>query len=73
MLDLGFLLVYLQSSHKTFRIKQKLAKAFKMNRPIPQWVRLQTGNKIRFVDCLFHPIQHSFQATNDLGMQGALC
>jgi len=36
-------------SHKTFRTKQKLAKAQKQNRPIPQWVRLRTGNTIRYV------------------------
>lgn len=34
-------------SHKSFRTKQKLAKAQKQNRPIPQWVRLRTGNTIR--------------------------
>ncbi|KAF6241639.1 hypothetical protein HO173_000350 [Letharia columbiana] len=36
-------------SHKSFRTKQKLAKAQKQNRPIPQWIRLRTGNTIRFV------------------------
>ncbi|KAK4621618.1 60S ribosomal protein L39 [Fulvia fulva] len=35
-------------SHKTFRIKVKLAKAQKQNRPIPQWIRLRTGNTIRY-------------------------
>ncbi|KXT15776.1 hypothetical protein AC579_1526 [Pseudocercospora musae] len=35
-------------SHKTFRTKQKLAKAQKQNRPIPQWIRLRTGNTIRY-------------------------
>ncbi|CAD6563901.1 MAG: 60S ribosomal protein L39 [Alectoria sarmentosa] len=34
-------------SHKSFRTKQKLAKAQKQNRPIPQWIRLRTGNTIR--------------------------
>ena len=37
-----------QQSHKTFKIKQKLAKAQKQNRPIPQWIRLRTGNTIRY-------------------------
>ena len=37
-------------SHKSFRTKQKLAKAQKQNRPIPQWIRLRTGNTIRLVD-----------------------
>ncbi|KAJ5584032.1 60S ribosomal protein L39 [Penicillium hispanicum] len=34
-------------SHKSFRTKQKLAKAQRQNRPIPQWIRLRTGNTIR--------------------------
>ncbi|XP_021931188.1 60S ribosomal protein L39 [Zootermopsis nevadensis] len=36
------------SAHKTFRIKRKLAKKLKQNRPIPQWVRMRTGNTIRY-------------------------
>ncbi|XP_045152246.1 60S ribosomal protein L39-like [Echinops telfairi] len=36
------------SSHKTFRIKRFLAKTQKQNRPIPQWIRMKTGNKIRY-------------------------
>ncbi|XP_036061305.1 putative 60S ribosomal protein L39-like 5 [Onychomys torridus] len=36
------------SSHKTFRIKQFLAKKQKQNHPIPQWIRMKTGNKIRY-------------------------
>ncbi|XP_012783162.1 large ribosomal subunit protein eL39 isoform X2 [Ochotona princeps] len=36
------------SSHKTFRIKRFLAKKQKQNRPIPQWIRMKTGNKIRY-------------------------
>ncbi|KAH6610308.1 hypothetical protein Trco_000328, partial [Trichoderma cornu-damae] len=36
------------ASHKTFRTKQKLAKAQKQNRPVPQWIRLRTGNTIRY-------------------------
>uniref|UniRef100_A0A2K5E7W7 60S ribosomal protein L39 n=1 Tax=Aotus nancymaae TaxID=37293 RepID=A0A2K5E7W7_AOTNA len=35
------------SSHKTFRIKRFLAKKQKQNRPIPQWIWMKTGNKIR--------------------------
>lgn len=38
-----------QSSHKTFKIKQKLAKKLKQNRPIPQWIRMRSGNTIRLV------------------------
>ncbi|KAH9906155.1 ribosomal L39 protein-domain-containing protein [Xylariomycetidae sp. FL2044] len=34
--------------HKSFRTKQKLAKAQKQNRPIPQWIRLRSGNTIRY-------------------------
>ncbi|KAJ3469001.1 hypothetical protein MRS44_003066 [Fusarium solani] len=36
------------ASHKSFRTKQKLAKAQKQNRPVPQWIRLRTGNTIRY-------------------------
>ncbi|CAA9958180.1 hypothetical protein PTNB73_00333 [Pyrenophora teres f. teres] len=35
-------------SQKSFRTKQKLARAQKQNRPIPQWIRLRTGNTIRY-------------------------
>ncbi|XP_070310993.1 large ribosomal subunit protein eL39-like [Odocoileus virginianus] len=31
-----------------FRIKRFLAKKQKQNRPIPQWIRMKTGNKIRY-------------------------
>ncbi|XP_009887640.1 PREDICTED: 60S ribosomal protein L39 [Charadrius vociferus] len=37
-----------KSSHKTFKIKRFLAKKQKQNRPIPQWIRMKTGNKIRY-------------------------
>ncbi|KAE8652209.1 hypothetical protein Csa_022247, partial [Cucumis sativus] len=33
-------------SHKTFRIKKKLAKKMRQNRPIPHWIRLRTDNTI---------------------------
>nr|XP_056711699.1 putative 60S ribosomal protein L39-like 5 [Euleptes europaea] len=36
------------SSHKTFKIKQFLAKKQKQNRSIPQWICMKTGNKIRY-------------------------
>ncbi|XP_054524879.1 large ribosomal subunit protein eL39-like [Pan paniscus] len=36
------------SSHKTFRIKPFLAKKQKQNCPIPQWIQMKTGNKIRY-------------------------
>ncbi|XP_073913069.1 large ribosomal subunit protein eL39-like [Castor canadensis] len=36
------------SSHKTFRIKRFLAKKQKQNHPIPQWIHMKTGNKIRY-------------------------
>jgi large subunit ribosomal protein L39e len=39
----------LQPSHKTFKIKKILGKKQRQNRPIPQWVRLRTGNTIRCV------------------------
>ena len=37
-----------QPSHKTFRTKRTLAKKMAQNRPIPQWIRMRTGNKIRW-------------------------
>lgn len=40
-------LIHFPQSHKSFRTKQKLAKAQRQNRPIPQWIRLRTGNTIR--------------------------
>ncbi|MGH0190387.1 UNVERIFIED_CONTAM: hypothetical protein FKN15_045399 [Acipenser sinensis] len=39
---------FIMSSHKTFKIKRFLAKKQKQNRPIPQWIRMKTGNKIRY-------------------------
>ncbi|XP_036034068.1 60S ribosomal protein L39-like [Onychomys torridus] len=36
------------SYRKTFRIKQFLAKKQKQNCPIPQWICMKTGNKIRY-------------------------
>merc|ERR1712198_233573 len=33
-------------SHKTLKIKKVLAKKQKQNRPIPQWIRMRTGNTI---------------------------
>ncbi|XP_014395515.1 PREDICTED: 60S ribosomal protein L39-like [Myotis brandtii] len=36
------------SSHKTFGIKRFLAKKQKQNQPIPQWIPMKTGNKIRY-------------------------
>ena len=37
-----------QPSHKTFRTKRTLAKKMAQNRPIPQWIRMRTGNRIRY-------------------------
>uniref|UniRef100_A0A0N5AIK5 Large ribosomal subunit protein eL39 n=1 Tax=Syphacia muris TaxID=451379 RepID=A0A0N5AIK5_9BILA len=36
------------AAHKTFIIKRKLAKKNKQNRPMPQWAKMLTGNKIRY-------------------------
>ncbi|XP_002923111.1 putative 60S ribosomal protein L39-like 5 [Ailuropoda melanoleuca] len=36
------------SSHKTFKIEQFLEKKLKQNRAIPQWIQMNTGNKIRY-------------------------
>ena len=30
------------------RTKKKLAKKLNQNRPIPQWIRMRTNNKIRY-------------------------
>ncbi|KAK2986307.1 hypothetical protein RJ640_021876 [Escallonia rubra] len=38
----------LMPSHKTFRIKKKLAKKMRQNRPIPHWIRMRTDNTIRY-------------------------
>lgn len=35
-------------SHKTLRVKLRMAKKIKQNRPIPQWIRLRTDNTIRY-------------------------
>ncbi|KAK4391394.1 60S ribosomal protein L39-1 [Sesamum angolense] len=35
-------------SHKTLRIKKKLAKKQRQNRPIPYWIRMRTDNTIRY-------------------------
>jgi large subunit ribosomal protein L39e len=36
-----------QPANKTFKTKKTLAKKLKQNRPIPQWIRMRTGNRIR--------------------------
>ncbi|CCC68930.1 hypothetical protein NCAS_0I03040 [Naumovozyma castellii] len=36
------------AAKKSFKTKQRLAKAQKQNRPLPQWIRLRTDNKIRY-------------------------
>lgn len=35
------------SSHQTSRIKRPLAKKQNQNCPVPQWIRMKIGNKIR--------------------------
>ncbi|WFD36495.1 60S ribosomal protein L39 [Malassezia cuniculi] len=37
-----------QPSQKSFRTKVTLAKAARQNRPIPNWFRLKTDNKIQY-------------------------
>ncbi|PKI65881.1 hypothetical protein CRG98_013701 [Punica granatum] len=36
------------SLSRTFRIKKKLAKKMRQNRPIPHWIHMRTDNTIRF-------------------------
>eukprot|EP01122_Echinamoeba_exundans_P006556 TRINITY_DN186_c0_g1_i2.p1 TRINITY_DN186_c0_g1~~TRINITY_DN186_c0_g1_i2.p1 ORF type:complete len:126 (-),score=23.27 TRINITY_DN186_c0_g1_i2:138-515(-) len=40
--------IYLQPSHKSLRLKLKLAKAANRNQPVPQWVRLKRENAVRY-------------------------
>ncbi|KAL4313796.1 hypothetical protein AHAS_Ahas15G0020900 [Arachis hypogaea] len=49
-LSLGFVIETFQvkPSHKTFRIKKKLGKKMRQNRPIPYWIRMRTDNTIRY-------------------------
>ena len=35
-------------SHKSLRTKTTLAKKARQNRPVPQWIRMRTGNTIRY-------------------------
>lgn len=35
-------------SHKALKIKVKLARKSKQNRPVPYWFRLKTDSKIRY-------------------------
>lgn len=42
------LCIYKQPSQKTFRTKRTLAKKQRQNRPLPQWIRLRTDNKIKW-------------------------
>ncbi|KAG0482014.1 hypothetical protein HPP92_010098 [Vanilla planifolia] len=38
----------IRPSFKSFKIKKKLAKKMRQNRPIPYWIRMRTGNTIRY-------------------------
>ena len=40
-------------AHKSFRIKMKLAKKQKQNRPVPQWVRMKTGSNTKLPNFVF--------------------
>lgn len=70
--------IFFEQSHKSFRTKVKLAKAQKQNRPIPQWIRLRTGNTIRYVfaiDALTpvetHPYKPFLGCPRPLGLRTA--
>jgi len=41
-------LSFIMPSHKSCKIKIKLGRNMKSNRPMPNWVRLKTGNTIRY-------------------------
>lgn len=34
--------------HKSLKVKKFLGRKQKQNRPLPQWFRFKTGNKIRY-------------------------
>ncbi|KAG0350421.1 60S ribosomal protein L39 [Podila minutissima] len=38
----------IRPSNKSFIIKRKLGKKQKQNRPLPNWCRMRTDNKIRY-------------------------
>ncbi|XP_059128944.1 large ribosomal subunit protein eL39-like [Peromyscus eremicus] len=38
----------IEGLHKTYRIKRFLAKKQKESCPVPQWIQMKTGNKIRY-------------------------
>ncbi|KAF9987853.1 60S ribosomal protein L39 [Modicella reniformis] len=40
--------VWCLPSNKSFLIKRKLGKKQKQNRPLPNWFRMRTDNKIRY-------------------------
>lgn len=40
--------IFQQGSIKTFALKKKLGKKIKQNRQIPNWIRMRTGNTIRY-------------------------
>jgi large subunit ribosomal protein L39e len=48
LLSLLDILHNIQPSQKTFRTKRTLAKKQRQNRPLPQWIRLRTDNKIKW-------------------------
>lgn len=37
-----------QGAHKSLRDKKILGKAMRQNRPLPHWIRMRTGNTIRY-------------------------
>ena len=41
--------IIIQGSIKTLRLKKRLSKKLNQNRPMPNWFRLKTDSKIRFL------------------------
>lgn len=35
-------------AHKSLRLKKKLGKKLRQNRPMPNWMRLRTDNTVRY-------------------------
>jgi len=35
-------------AHKSYRLKKRLGKMNRKNRPMPNWMRMRTGNTVRY-------------------------
>ena len=60
-----------QPANKTMRTKKTLAKKLKQNRPIPQWIRMRTGNTIRYLPAPHAPHPLRFANVPSMRASGA--